>query len=315
MSNFYDGKRILVTGGTGFLGQHLVNELSQYDCEIIVPSGINLTDSQQAISLFYNEGPFDMVFHLAAKCNGIKDNIQNGITYFTTNTLIDINVVRCCEKFKIEKLVAAGSVCMYPDFRDFDSPITEKYLMRRKPSKANYHYGMAKRNLYILLESYRHQAVFPVLSNLYGPGDYFFDENAHVIPSIITKFYTDKNPVLWGNGTPTRDFLFVKDAAKILAMAGAADIPIFTPFNVSPSIPTPVSVVAKIIAKYMGVNSYTWDTNKPNGTMHRHYDNEQMKVLLGDFEFTSFDDGINKTLINFKKELKSRELPIMNGVL
>src|SRR5437016_5338007 len=226
--SFWEDKRLVVTGGAGFLGSFVVQKLRQRGCEHIVVPRSNEYDlrDREAIIRLYTEARPEIVIHLAAVVGGIGANRANPGRFFYDNAIMGIQMIEYARKFGIEKFVAVGSVCAYPKFAPV--PFSEDELWNGYPEETNAPYGLAKKMLLVQAQAYRQQYGFnathlmPV--NLYGPGDHLDPENSHVIPALIEKCVgaVDRGEpeiVCWGDGTPTREFLYVEDAAEAIVLA------------------------------------------------------------------------------------------------
>ncbi len=300
--------RILVTGGNGFLGAHLVSLLRARGLgEVVAPRSreVDLCDAQATDRLFAQVKP-TLVFHLAATVGGIGANRARPGTFFRDNMAMGLHVLESARVHGAAKLVLAGTVCAYPKFAPV--PFREDDLWNGYPEETNAPYGVAKKALLVMAQAYRQEfgcdfiTLFPV--NLYGPGDHFHLENSHVIPAMIRKFVEAQERgeavVLWGDGTPTREFLFVEDAARGLLLAAERyDSP--DPVNLGTGEEISMKQLADTIAQAVGYRGpVTWDTSRPNGQPRRQLDTTRARERFGFSATTAFADGLAQTIAWFK---------------
>jgi GDP-L-fucose synthase len=316
-------KRIIVTGGAGFLGQAVVEGLRARGCtEIVVPRSrdFDLTQADAVESLFSTNLP-QVVFHLAAVVGGIGANRDNPGRFFYENAIMGLHVIEAARRFEIEKIVVAGTVCAYPKFATV--PFREDELWEGYPEETNAPYGIAKKALLVQCQAYREQyglnGIFLLPVNLYGPRDNFDLHSSHVIPALIRKAIEARNSgaeelVVWGDGSATREFLYVDDAAEGLIMAaelydGSA------PVNLGSGEEIPIRELVAIITelcRYDG--SIVWDTSKPNGQPRRKLDTTRAEAEFGFIAGTTFREGLRSTIDWYestlmKVPLRARSLP------
>ena len=293
---------ILVTGGSGFLGSHVTQRLK--DSRLIIPrsSSTDLKDKYQCEQLFYREQP-DAVIHLAATCGGIGANRENPGKYFYDNMLMGLNLIECCNNFNVAKLVIVGTVCSYPKYCPV--PFKEEDIWNGYPEETNAPYGIAKKSLYIMAKAYQEQyglnSTVLIPSNLYGPRDNFKDESSHVIPALIKKIYKAKignlpNVEIWGDGTPTREFLYADDAARAIVSSlnintDAEPINIGTGEEISIR---ELAIKIKDIIQYEG--DILFNSSYPNGQPRRCVDTQKAKSLLGFTASMTLDVGLKNTI-------------------
>lgn len=293
---------ILVTGGSGFLGSHVTQRLK--DSRLIIPrsSSTDLKDKYQCEQLFYREQP-DAVIHLAATCGGIGANRENPGKYFYDNMLMGLNLIECCNNFNVAKLVIVGTVCSYPKYCPV--PFKEEDIWNGYPEETNAPYGIAKKSLYIMAKAYQEQyglnSTVLIPSNLYGPRDNFKDESSHVIPALIKKIYKAKignlpNVEIWGDGTPTREFLYVDDASR--AIVSSLNINTDAePINIGTGEEISIRELAtkiKDIIQYEG--DILFNSSYPNGQPRRCVDTQKAKSLLGFTASMTLDVGLKNTI-------------------
>jgi GDP-L-fucose synthase len=305
MSATFVGKRVVVTGGAGFLGSFVVEQLRARGCEqIIVPRSrdYDLVD-MAAVRRLYDDARPDLVIHLAARVGGIGANRANPGKYFYDNLMMGVQLIEEGRVRGLPKLVAAGTICAYPKLAPV--PFREDDLWNGYPEETNAPYGLAKKMLLVQSQAYRDQygfdsiVVFPV--NLYGPRDNFDLESSHVIPAMIRKIEAAirdraETVTLWGDGTPTREFLYVEDAAEgILAAAERAQGS--DPINLGSGREISIRDLAALIARLMGYQGrFVYDTSKPNGQPRRQLDVSRARERLGWTARTSFEEGLAKTI-------------------
>jgi len=309
--DFWKNKNILVTGGKGFLGSHLVEKLRQRDCEnIFVPliEEYDLVDIK-AIKRLYPDAKPDIVIHLAAVVGGIGANRENPGKFFYDNIMMGVQMMEQGRQFEIEKFVALGTVCAYPKFTPV--PFKEENLWNGYPEETNAPYGLAKKMLLVQSRAYRQQygfnAIYLILVNLYGPRDNFDPESSHVIPALIKKSYDavknkEDKIVIWGDGTPTREFLYVEDAAEAILLASErynkSD-----PVNIGAGFEISIKHLAKLIAKLSGFQGrIICDKTKPNGQARRRLDTSKAEREFGFKAKTSFEVGLKKTIEWYRKD-------------
>lgn len=304
-----EGRKVLVTGGAGFLGSRVVRELERRGArEIIVPRSrdCDLTDGAQTKALFDEHRP-DLVLHLAAQVGGIGANRQNPGRFFFGNMAMGLNVLEQARIHETEKVVVAGTVCAYPKFCPV--PFKEDDLWNGYPEETNAPYGVAKKALLVMAQGYRAQygcnfvMLFPV--NLYGPGDNFDLETSHVIPAMIRKLLEAREAhsptvTLWGDGTPTREFLYVDDCTRgLLEAAERYDDP--DPVNLGAGFEISMRDLADKIQRLTGYEgTIVWDTDKPNGQPRRMLDVSRAKERFGFEARISLDEGLEKTIAWFR---------------
>jgi len=295
---------VLVTGGGGFLGSHLVERLQREGIDPFVArrGDYDLTVPSETERLFADAKP-DLVFHLAAEVGGIGANMANPGRYWYANLMMGTHVLEQSRRAGIEKLVLVGTICSYPKFAPV--PFREDDLWDGYPEETNAPYGVAKKALLVGAQAYREQyglnTAFLLPVNLYGPRDNFDLENSHVIPALIRKMLEAQGSgegevVLWGDGSPTREFLYVEDCAEALWLASQRyDGP--EPVNLGTGEEISIRELAEVIAAKTGFEGeIVWDTSKPNGQPRRRLDVSRAEERFGFRARTPFSEGIERTV-------------------
>jgi len=298
-------KRICVTGGAGFLGTHLIEYLRQRGAEkIFVPKieEYNLVHQDAIKQMLVDSNP-EVIIHLAAHVGGIGANREHPAEFFYDNLMMGVQMLHEAYKFGVEKFVAIGTVCAYPKFTPV--PFKEDDLWKGYPEETNAPYGLAKKMLLVQSQSYRDQygynSIFLLPVNLYGPGDNFNPRNSHVIPALIRKCVEAKEQgkeqiVVWGDGSPTREFVYVKDAARGIALA-AERYNQSLPVNIGSGFEISIKDLVEKIARMTGFDGkLVWDTSKPNGQPRRALDISRARDLFGFEAHTDFDEGLQESI-------------------
>ena len=292
--------RVLVTGGGGFLGSHLIERLESDGHDVFSARQIeyDLTSPEGAARLFGDAAP-ELVFHLAAEVGGIGANRANPGRYWYANLAMGLNVLEQARLHETPKLVISGTVCSYPKFAE--TPFREATLWDGYPEETNAPYGVAKKAVLVGAQAYREQyglsTVFLLPTNLYGPHDNFDLQTSHVIPALIRKMVdaTDQ-VVLWGDGSPTREFLYVEDCVEGFVLAAERyDDP--EPVNLGASREISIRELAEIVAEVAGYEGeIVWDTSKPGGQPRRSVDGSRAQEQFGFEARTGLRDGIERTV-------------------
>jgi GDP-L-fucose synthase len=303
--SFLKGKRILVTGGSGFLGSYLVKKLeSRSPAEIFVPrrAKYDLVENANVPRLYEDSRP-DIVIHAAAQVGGIGANRKNPATFFYNNLMMGTQLMEYGRQYGVEKFVALGTICAYPKFTPV--PFKEDDLWNGYPEETNAPYGLAKKMLLVQAQAYRQQfgfnAIYLLPVNLYGPGDNFDPETSHAIPAIIKKCVDavrnrHSEVVLWGTGTSTREFLHADDAAEgiILATEGYNDS---APVNIGAGAEIRIKDLAELIARLTEFNGkIVWDATKPDGQPRRMLDVSRAERAFGFRARVPFEQGLRETI-------------------
>jgi GDP-L-fucose synthase len=298
--------KVLVTGASGFLGQHVVSELRSRGIDPIVKRR-DLLEFEGVIDFFLSECP-NIVIHLAASVGGIGANQRYPATFFRDNMLMGMNVIEACRFAFVQKLLVVGTVCSYP--RLCPVPFREQSLWDGYPEETNAPYGIAKKALLVMMQAYRVEhglnSIMVMPTNLYGPGDDFAPNFAHVIPEMIRKFetartYGEQSVTLWGDGSPTRDFLYVKDAARgicdALELYESPD-----PVNLGTGIEIRIDSLAGLVKNVTGYSGdIAWDVTRPNGQPRRLLDTKRASVAFGFSPTVSLADGLDETVAWYRK--------------
>jgi GDP-L-fucose synthase len=303
---FWEGRKTVVTGGAGFLGRFVVQRLESVGADVSVPlsSQYDLRDPaacRQAV-----DGA-DVVIHLAARVGGIGYNRRNPAPLVYDNMVMAANVFEQSRQAGVAKLVSACTVCAYP--KVLPVPFSEDDLWDGYPEETNAPYGLAKKMMLVLSDAYRRQygfdSVVPIVANLYGPGDNFDLEDSHVIAAMIRKYVQARDHghdqvVLWGTGTPSREFLHVDDAARALLLAGER-LQTSDPVNIGTGIETRIRDLAQLICELTGYQGQTiWDATRPDGQPTRYLDVTRAKELMGFQATVPLRDGLAQTIASFE---------------
>ena len=297
-------RRVLVTGGGGFLGSHVVSRLKARGDEVFVArrADYDLTDAAAVDQLFADARP-EVVYHLAAEVGGIGANRSNPGRYWYANLAMGMHILEASRRADVEKLVLLGTICSYPKFTPV--PFREDDFWAGYPEETNAPYGVAKKSLLVGAQAYRAQhglnTIYLVPVNLYGPRDNFDLETSHVIPAMIRKMVDanergNEEVVLWGDGSATREFLYVEDCAEALELAGDrfdGDEPV----NIGTGSEISIRDLAELVSDVAGYSGeIRWDTSKPNGQPRRCLDVSRAQRLFGFRAGTSLRDGLEATL-------------------
>jgi GDP-L-fucose synthase len=303
---FWDGKPVAVTGGAGFLGQPVVRNLQALgaDVRVIRSSEYDLRLAEPTREAV--EGA-EVVIHLAARVGGIGFNRRNPAPLAYDNTIMGTHIFEQSRLAGVKKLVAACSVCAYPKFTPV--PFSEDSLWDGYPEESNAPYGLAKKMLIVLSDAYRRQYGFdscaPIMANLYGPDDNFDLEDSHVIAALTRKFVEAKERgddavTVWGTGKPSREFLFVDDAARALILA-AERLDTSQPVNIGTGVETRIRDLADIIHRLSGFEGeIVWDSSYPDGQPTRYLDVSRARELIGFEAETPLEVGLQQTIESFR---------------
>jgi GDP-L-fucose synthase len=314
MADGVDGKRVLLTGGSGFLGACVVERLEEAGAaEVFVPrrSDYDLTEAE-AVARAYDDARPDTVIHLAAEVGGIGANRDNPGRYFFANMAMGLHLIEEARRRDIGKFLQVGTVCSYP--KHTPVPFSEHELWNGYPEETNAPYGIAKKALLVMLQAYRDQyglnGVYLMPVNLYGPGDNFDLESSHVIPALIRKCEEARiagrdQVVCWGTGSASREFLYVDDCAEAIVSATQRyDGP--EPVNVGTSSEITIRELTELIARLTGFEGeLVWDISKPDGQPRRSLDTSRARDLFGFSATTSLEDGLARTIAWYREHAQT----------
>jgi len=299
---FWEKQRVFLTGGGGFLGGFIRERLARENpAEILAPRAIEL-DLRDAAAVrdYLRAKQPTLVIHAAGEVGGIGANRDHPGQFFYDNAVMGIHLIEEARLAGVEKFVCIGTICAYPKFAPI--PFREDDLWNGYPEETNAAYGIAKKALLVQLQAYRQEygfrGIYLLPVNLYGPRDNFDPESSHVIPAMIRKFVEAKNRevVLWGDGSPTREFLYVEDAADGIVMA-ASEYDKADPVNLGRGEEIAIRDLAKLIAQQVGFEGQIkWDTSKPNGQPRRKLDTSRAAHEFGWRATTSFEEGLRRTV-------------------
>lgn len=307
---FWANRKVCVTGGAGFLGSFLQETLQERGASsIFVPhiEEYDLTDIQNIRRMLIDTQP-DIIIHLAALAGGIGANRKRPAEFFYKNLMMGVPLMHEAWQNGVEKFVAIGTICAYPKFTPV--PFREENLWEGYPEETNAPYGLAKKMLLVQAQAYRDQygfnAIYLLPVNLYGPRDNFDLETSHVIPALIRKMIEaeqrgEDHVVLWGDGSPTREFLYAGDAARGISMA-AERYDGKEPVNLGSGMEISIKELAEMIKNLTGFNGeIVWDTTKPNGQPRRGLDTTRAKSYFGFEAKMLFEEGLKRTIDWFRK--------------
>ena len=306
---FWSGKTVAVTGGAGFLGRRTVAMLDDLGADVNVVRSVE-HDLRDRAACFDALRDKQVVIHLAANVGGIGYNRRNPGPLAHDNLAMGLNVFEASRELGVEKLVAACSVCAYPKFTPV--PFREDDIWNGYPEESNAPYGLAKKMLLVLSDSYRRQygldSCAPVMANLYGPGDNFDLEDSHVIAAMIHKYvlaveHGESEVVLWGTGEPSREFLYVDDAARALLLS-AERLDSSEPVNIGTGTETKIRDLAELICGLTGFEGKTvWDSSRPDGQPKRYLDTSRARELIGFEAEMPLEEGLRRTIESFRGSL------------
>ncbi|MBM3393250.1 MAG: GDP-L-fucose synthase [Betaproteobacteria bacterium] len=313
---FWANRRVLVTGGAGFLGSFVEEKLRARGCRnISVPRSreYDLVDMEAVKRLYFEVKP-DLVIHLAARVGGIGANRANPGKFFYDNLMMGTQLMEVGRQTGVEKFIAVGTICAYPKFTPI--PFREDDLWNGYPEETNAPYGLAKKMLLVQAQAYREQygfnsiVLFPV--NLYGPRDNFDPDTSHVIPALIRKFLEAANVsgkiptvTVWGTGAATREFLYVEDAAEGILLA-AERFNKSDPVNLGAGFEISIKELVNRIATLTGfTGQIVWDATKPDGQPRRSLDTSRAKDAFGFKAGVSFEEGLKRTIAWYKGSLSA----------
>ena len=302
-ANFWSDKKIVITGGNGFLGTRLIAKLKTLNPKNLISADLPRYDLRRYDDCIKAFKGSDIVIHLAANVGGIGYNQKFPATLFEDNLLLGINTLKAAKDLSLYKYVGIGTICSYP--KDTPTPFKENYLWNGYPEGTNAPYGLAKKMLIVQSEAYKKQYGFNSINllpvNMYGPGDNFNPKSSHVIPSLIKKFVDAKNQnkktvIIWGSGNPTREFLYVEDAAKAIVLA-TSKYNKTGPVNLGSGKEISIKNLALLISKIVGYSGkMKFDKSKPDGQPRRKLDTTLAEREFGFCATTNFETGLTKTI-------------------
>ncbi|WP_041589408.1 NAD-dependent epimerase/dehydratase family protein [Thermoanaerobacterium thermosaccharolyticum] len=315
LSNFWIDKRVVITGGAGFLGSYVVEKLQERGCKnIFVPRSkdYDLTKEKSIIDLLNDTNP-NMIIHLAAVVGGIGANRENPGSFFYKNLMMGTQLIEQARLHDVDKFVAIGTICAYPKYTPV--PFKEEDLWNGYPEETNAPYGLAKKMMLVQSQAYRQQygfnSIYLLPVNLYGPRDNFDPKTSHVIPALIKKCIDAVNEgkdeiVVWGTGNATREFLYVEDCAEAIVLA-AEKYNSSDPVNIGSGFEISIKDLVNLIAELTGFKGkIVWDATKPDGQPRRLLDTSKAEKNFGFKAKTDFREGLKKTIEWYRESIKNR---------
>lgn len=308
---FWSERRVVVTGGAGFLGSFVVERLRTLEPGAIVAPRSREYDlrEREAIRQLLADARPDLIIHLAARVGGIGANREHPAEFFYDNLMMGVQLLHESWRAGVGKFVAIGTVCAYPKLTPI--PFKEEDLWNGYPEETNAPYGMAKKMLLVQSQSYREQygfnSIFLLPVNLYGPRDNFDLHTSHVIPALIRKCIEARESgadeiVAWGDGSPTREFLYVEDAAEGILLA-AERYNSSEPVNLGSAHEISIRELTELVARLTGFNGrIVWDTSKPNGQPRRKLDTTRARERFGFVSHTPFEEGLRRTIAWYERQ-------------
>jgi GDP-L-fucose synthase len=311
MTTFWSDRRVMVTGGSGFLGQAVVRLLEQAGCrDIVIPRSHthDLRDPAVARALLEETRP-DMVLHLAGTVGGIGANQANAGRFFYDNIVMGVHIMEESRRIGVGKFVAVGTICSYPKLTPV--PFREDHLWDGYPEETNAPYGLAKKMLLVQAQAYRQQygfnAIYLLPVNLYGPGDNLNENSSHVIPALVRKCFEamaagQDHITVWGTGNATREFLYVDDSARgVLLAAERYNKP--EPVNIGAGFEISIRELAQMIVRLTGFNGrIVWDTSRPDGQPRRSLDTSRARAEFGFTATTAFETGLRQVIEWYRRQ-------------
>jgi GDP-L-fucose synthase len=314
-NDFWSSRRVCVTGGAGFLGKVVVRKLQERGTkDIFIPTldRYDLTRLEDINQMLEDAKP-DLIIHLAAQVGGIGANREHPAEFFYNNLMMGVQLMHRSWETNVQKFVAIGTICAYPKYTPV--PFMEENLWDGYPEETNAPYGLAKKMLLVQSQSYREQyrfnSVFLLPVNLYGPGDNFDPKSSHVIPALIKKCVEAKEHgedqiVVWGDGSPTREFLYVEDAAEGILLA-SEKYNRSDPVNLGSGFEISIKDLVELIARLTGFEGrLVWDTSKPNGQPRRGLDTTRAKEYFGFEAQVQFEEGLKNTIAWYLEHKQDR---------
>lgn len=313
---FWKNKRVCVTGGAGFLGSFVTQKLAERGAKDVFIPKIEDYDLVQKASInqMLDDSRPDIIIHLAAQVGGIGANLLHPADFFYDNLMMGVQLIHESYLRGIEKIVALGTICAYPKFTPL--PFAEENLWNGYPEETNAPYGLAKKMLLVQSQAYRQQygfnSIFLLPVNLYGPRDNFRPESSHVIPALIKKCLEAKaanapSIEVWGDGSPTREFLFVEDAAEGILLA-TEKYNKSEPVNLGSGMEISIKDLVNLIARLTGFKGeLVWDTTKPNGQPRRQLSVERAKREFGFQAQVNFEEGLRRTIEWYQAKLDAEK--------